>query len=202
VVGSSNEEMSARTRRQLVAAAMKLFSAQGYAQTSVQELVDEAGLTKGAFYHHYKGKEGILREIHDTFLDEQVENARAAVVPGQSASVTLRKLIQSEMRAIHLHQEAITIFLRERRAFSPEAWKTIKAKRDELEKIFFDVIERGIAGGEFRADEEPRLVAYGILGMVHWAHEWYRPNKFGATSAIAETFSNMVLEGLTGRQSG
>lgn len=196
MAGSSNEEMSARTRRQLIAAAMKLFSARGYAQTSVQELVDEAGLTKGAFYHHYKGKEGILREIHDTFLDEQVEKAKAAVLPGESASTTLRKLILSEMQAVHLHQEAITIFLRERRAFSPESWKTIKAKRDALEAIFFEVIERGIRDGEFRSDEEPRLIAYGILGMVHWAHEWYRPNKFGSTSTIAETFSDMVLDGL------
>src|SRR5882672_8550319 len=92
---TANDEMSARTKRLLVDAAIKLFSAVGYAETSLQELVTEAGLTKGAFYHHYRSKEEILLEIHDNFIDEQIERARAAVGQGGTPADSLRALIRS-----------------------------------------------------------------------------------------------------------
>jgi AcrR family transcriptional regulator len=191
---TANDEMSARTKRLLVDAAIKLFSAVGYAETSLQELVTEAGLTKGAFYHHYRSKEEILLEIHDNFIDEQIERARAAVGQGETPADSLRALIRSEMRAISEHQDAVTVFLRERRAFSPDTWKEVRTKRDVLESVFVNLVEQGIADGEFH-DGDPQLIAYGILGMVHWAHEWYRP-RLGPTDKVADTFSDMVLDGL------
>ena len=127
------DEMSSRTKQTLLDTAVRLFSAVGYAETSLQELVDEAGLTKGAFYHHYKSKEEILRQIHDNFIDEQIARARAAVEAENSPSDALRSLIRSEMQAIHQHQDAVTVFLRERRSFSPETWQVVRKKRDELE---------------------------------------------------------------------
>jgi AcrR family transcriptional regulator len=191
---TANDEMSARTKRQLVDAAVKLFSANGYAATSLQELVSEAGLTKGAFYHHYRSKEEILRQIHDNFIDEQIERAEAAVREGSSPTESLRALIRSEMRAISEHQDAVTVFLRERQAFSPETWKEVRRKRDHLEQVFLDLVRDGIAAGEFR-DGDPQLITYGILGMAHWAHEWYRP-RLGPTDKIADTFADMILSGL------
>ena len=191
---TANDEMSARTRRVLVDAAIKLFSAVGYAETSLQELVTEAGLTKGAFYHHYRSKEEILLEIHDNFIDEQIERAQAAVSQCGTPADSLRALIRSEMRAISEHQDAVTVFLRERRAFSPDTWKEVRSKRDQLESVFVRLVEQGIADGQFH-DGDPQLIAYGILGMVHWAHEWYRP-RLGPTDKIADTFSDMVLDGL------
>ncbi len=180
-------------------AAIKLFSANGYAETSLQELVAEAGLTKGAFYHHYRSKEEILREIHDNFTDEQIERATAAVAEGGSPADSLRALIRSEMQAVSEHQDAVTVFLRERRAFSPETWKEVRRKRDELEAIFVNLVKDGIASGQFR-DGDPQLISYGILGMVHWAHEWFRP-RLGPTNRVADTFADMVLDGLA-RNSG
>jgi AcrR family transcriptional regulator len=191
---TANDEMSARTKRLLVDAAIKLFSAAGYAETSLQELVTEAGVTKGAFYHHYRSKEEILRQIHDDFIDGQIERAEAAVREGSTPSESLRALIRFEMGAISEHQDAVTVFLRERRAFGPETWKEVRAKRDRLEAVFVNLVKDGIAAGEFR-DGDPQLIAYGILGMVHWSHEWYRP-RMGPTDKVADTFADMVLDGL------
>ncbi|MBS1886561.1 MAG: helix-turn-helix transcriptional regulator, partial [Actinobacteria bacterium] len=64
------------TRRALVETALGLFEAHGYAGTPVQRIVDQAGLTKGAFYHHFETKEDLLYEIHDEFIDDQLSRAR------------------------------------------------------------------------------------------------------------------------------
>jgi len=56
------------TRANLVAAARQLFGEQGYAETSADEIVAAAGVTKGALYHHFEGKEDVFRAVF-----EQVE---------------------------------------------------------------------------------------------------------------------------------
>lgn len=53
----------AHTRAQLMAAARKTFAAQGYAATSMDSICAEAGLTRGALYHHFGGKEGLLEAV-------------------------------------------------------------------------------------------------------------------------------------------
>src|SRR4051812_13176125 len=57
------------TRRALVESAIKLFGEKSYAATSVQEITEAAGVTKGAFYHHFETKEDLLALIHDEFAD-------------------------------------------------------------------------------------------------------------------------------------
>jgi TetR/AcrR family transcriptional regulator, transcriptional repressor for nem operon len=49
------------TRRRLIAAATRLMLRQGYASTTVDQICEESGLTKGAFFHHYSSKEELTR---------------------------------------------------------------------------------------------------------------------------------------------
>ena len=48
--------------------AFSLFIQKGYRDVSLQEIVDEVGLTKGAFYHYFKGKEQLFTEVIDHFF--------------------------------------------------------------------------------------------------------------------------------------
>lgn len=59
----SRAEMIAETTARLIAAARSAFAGQGYAETSMDTLCAEAGLTRGALYHHFGGKEGLLEAV-------------------------------------------------------------------------------------------------------------------------------------------
>lgn len=50
-------ELAEGTRRRLLDAALHVIRAQGYAGTSVDDICREAGVTKGSFFHHFKGKD-------------------------------------------------------------------------------------------------------------------------------------------------
>lgn len=64
--------MLEETRIKLLEAARRHFGAYGYAQTSMDELTASAGLTRGALYHHFGGKSGLLAAVVDT-LDAELD---------------------------------------------------------------------------------------------------------------------------------
>ncbi|KOG87710.1 TetR family transcriptional regulator, partial [Streptomyces varsoviensis] len=54
--------------QRLLAAATRLFADQGYDRTSVQEIVEAAGVTKGALYHYFGSKDDLLHEVYARLL--------------------------------------------------------------------------------------------------------------------------------------
>jgi AcrR family transcriptional regulator len=70
------------TRQLLVSVARDLFTEHGYAGTSVADIIQGAGVTRGALYHHFAGKEALFRAVHDAVQADamsRVVTARLAV---------------------------------------------------------------------------------------------------------------------------
>ncbi|MBA3301104.1 MAG: TetR/AcrR family transcriptional regulator [Thermoleophilaceae bacterium] len=73
--GRTQRERSAATTAELIDAARGLFAADGYAATLLEDVVREAGVTKGALYHHFAGKRELFRAVF-----EREQRALAAAV--------------------------------------------------------------------------------------------------------------------------
>ena len=65
----TQEERSGKSRHQILDAALKLFSHRGYGATSVRDIAEEAGLSKGNVYHHFADKEAIFRGLIDRYFE-------------------------------------------------------------------------------------------------------------------------------------
>ncbi len=78
------EIRSAVTRETLAGIARPLFSERGFDAVSAEEIVERAGLTRGALYHHFGGKEGLFNAVHEALhreIAERIERA-AEQAPG------------------------------------------------------------------------------------------------------------------------
>jgi AcrR family transcriptional regulator len=73
-------QRSERTRAQLVATARELFAARGYAEVSTEEVVRSAGVTRGALYHQFAGKEELFRAVLEQVEDELTQRVAATVL--------------------------------------------------------------------------------------------------------------------------
>ena len=61
------------TKSRIVSAAWKLFCENGYDDTTVEEIVEESGTSKGSFYHYFSGKDALLSSLSDLFDDKYQE---------------------------------------------------------------------------------------------------------------------------------
>jgi AcrR family transcriptional regulator len=124
-----------QTRAALVAAARDVFGEQGFAGTNTEEIVAQAGVSKGALYHHFTGKEDLFRAV---FEQVQLE------VSDQVAAVFLERdawdaLVAGCVLWIDAHQDPAVrrIVLRDARAVL--GWEVVR----ELEARFGAVGLRG-----------------------------------------------------------
>ena len=187
------------TRRALIASALELFGSKGYEATSVQEITDGAGVTKGAFYHHFESKEDLLRLIHDEFVDEQLAAVQAVLAEHEDPVRQLEELFRFFAESVRRFQPNVTVFFQERRYLTGDRFAAVKKKRDEFDRLFRGVITNGVEQGAFRDDLDPQVVYLGIIGMFSWMHQWYRPRGRLSTEEIADTFSRWLLDGLRAR---
>lgn len=68
---------AAQTRADILAAARRLFTENGFAATTTSEIAEAAGVTVGALFHHFEGKTGLFRSVFfelETELDDKVRS--------------------------------------------------------------------------------------------------------------------------------
>ena len=80
------------TVQKILAVSYRLFLEKGYDHTTIQDITDALGMSKGAVYHHFKSKEAILDRIYDQIYAESGLHAAALDAPGLSGLEKLRKL--------------------------------------------------------------------------------------------------------------
>jgi AcrR family transcriptional regulator len=94
-------ERSDATRAALVAAARPLFAERGYAGVGAEEIVQAAGVTRGALYHHFGGKPGLLetvyRQIEKELTEEVVQGALGSSDPLEAMRFAIGVFMDASM---------------------------------------------------------------------------------------------------------
>jgi AcrR family transcriptional regulator len=181
------------TKAALIESATKLFEAKGFHNTSTQEIVDQAGLTKGALYHHFAQKEDLLALIHSRFINEYFVLTKPIQGQGLEPIAELRELVRAVVTVNGRFHREVVIFAQERRALRSERYYHLRETRRDITLGFSACIERGQQSGDFRRDLDPLLSARAILGMCGWMSQWYFDTDTHRYEEIAEAFSSYAL---------
>jgi AcrR family transcriptional regulator len=184
------------TRATLLEAAVALFGQRGFHATTVDQITDRAGVTKGAFYHHFESKEDVLRQIHAEYAEGMVRGARDVVAEDDQRPVDqLRALIMRAVVTLGTYSSHVAVFYQEYRFLSGKSYDAIRAMHDEEEAILLDVIERGKAAGELRPDVNPKLLMFAISGITAWTYQWYQETGPMTLDEIATYMADTILHG-------
>ncbi len=75
----TQRERSEATRAALMAAARRLFTERGYSGVGTEEIVEAAGITRGALYHHFRDKKALFEAVHEQVTADLIEAISARV---------------------------------------------------------------------------------------------------------------------------
>ncbi len=174
-----------------------LFQVKGFTQTSIQDIVEELGVTKGTFYYYFTSKEELLMEINDRYINDVLEKQYAIIEnPETDARTKIKEIITMLIKNIDKQGANAKIFFRELNNLNEKHLKIIVAKRKEFYLNLQKVIEEGIKSGELRSDLRPDIVTFGILGICNWSYHWFDPQGELSDVQVAHIFADMVLNGL------
>lgn len=102
------------TRNQLVAAARALFLEQGFGKTTIQQLADHVGISKGAVYLHFRSKSQVMLAILEQLGEEILEGVREI---GERADLSAREKLRAQLRYqfddVLEHQRLMEVYLNE-----------------------------------------------------------------------------------------
>lgn len=92
----SRNKYPEETRKKILDISFRLFSEKGYDHTTIQDIVDRLGMSKGAVYHHFKSKEDILDHLYDQYyVDSHMFDILEA--PSLTGLEKLRELLRRQL---------------------------------------------------------------------------------------------------------
>ncbi len=181
---------------EIIAAAAKVFRTRGYHAATVQDIADEVGILKGSLYHHFESKEDLLYLIVKEPIARMYQTMGEIVATDLPAPEKLRRAILAHVEAFDRHYPHLFVYLREREEMKRRFRELIKLSPKQYERFWQQILREGIKSGEFRADLDVQVVSYGLLGMLNWLYQWYRPQGRLSVREVAEQFTAIALSGL------
>lgn len=184
-------------KEEIMRCAIKLFFAKGFYETSMEDICNCAGITKGTLYYYINSKDELLFEIHDRYITAVIKRAEGVLkkLKNMSSKEKIKGIIEVHARVMHDFKDEITVFFKEMDALSPERFKLIADKREEYFNLVYRVIEDGISKGEFK-NINPKIVCLSLLGMLNWMYQWYNPKGKLNVEEIAEIMKEVILNGI------
>lgn len=184
------------TRDEVLAAALEVFRERGYERTTVRAIAERAGVTISSLYAHISSKEALFLDLAQPVLERARSDMAALLASDGPFREKLERAIVRATSAFDDEHAELVIYLRD---FFPVLERADPAARREYEQHWVDLIAQGIEEGLLREDIDPKMTAYGILGMVNWMHHWYRPGGRYTAAQLGEQYAAMIIDGLIKR---
>ena len=173
-----------------------LFEEKGFSETSIQDIVEAIGVTKGTFYYYFTSKEQLLMDIHLGYIGDLLERQEKIQQMQLSNREKVTQLIALLITDIANHGPSGKVFFREMRHLCEDNALEVKGKREKFRKNLEEIISDGMVQNEFRQGLEPDIIAFAILGVTNWSYQWFNPAGGISADRLADIYSDLILNGI------
>jgi AcrR family transcriptional regulator len=186
---------SRRTRTRILEHAAKVFARDGYRGTSLNRIIRESGLTKGAFYFHFESKEALalatFRYTQERFLGRMVERAGRQ----ENGLAALAEMLRTRARLLR-EEPTLEAVLRSGAELGATAGpkSEFRAFQDLTLGQFAELVRRGQTEGVIRSELDPQATAETIFAAMVGAD---RLSRLVSGRADLEERTEHLLEVLT-----
>ena len=198
---SRGTRRSARTRERIVAAATEVFARRGFHGARVADIAEAAGMAYGLVYHHFRNKEEILAAIFaerwGDYVDYLTELGRNPAPFRERIARLVHFWVETYRSEPHLMTVMINEISRSYEFLDSHDLGTVLVTFDAIEGLLVEARDRG----EVRAELDPRLISYAIIGVAEMVLTGYVMDTLhrdgrDAFAADERQLVSMLLEGL------
>jgi len=161
------QNRSQQTHQKILDAALVVFARDGYAASSVNEVCAEAGVSKGAFFHHFPTKQALFLELLETWLatlDLQMETIRQEYQAVPQALIHMAELMGNVYQVAGGYLPVFLEFWTQA-SRDPAVWQVVIAPYHRYQEYFTSLIQQGIREGTLKP-VDPALVAGALLAQA------------------------------------
>lgn len=185
-----------RRRREVIAAAAKVFAQRGYHETTIEDLMQASGMTRGGLYHYTESKRDLLLAVIDELMRPLLAQARELMQEPQPPEVHLRQLLRLWLAHVATHRNHMIVFSQERHTLSHgPGWSEVAKARKRFERMLAEVMDRGRDEGSLRP-ADPQLAMLMLLGAVNYTPQWFTAKGRLSPEQIADLYCDMLLDGI------
>lgn len=190
------------TRENLLSAGLRVFSRRGYSSTRLEDIAEEADVTRGAIYHHFGSKENLYK----TLISERSEgiNKLAENILGEDLSPS-RKMKELLVRLLEYGEEnaeyrallELVLYKVEHvEGLSSLVKQTVDGRRS-LAKFIEGLIREAIDAKVFRADIDPRVASYAFIAYLNGVGLiWIQDPESFSIAHDADQLAEALFQGL------
>jgi AcrR family transcriptional regulator len=161
-------------KQQLLDKATELFAARGYADTRVLDIVRAAGVAKGLFYWYFENKEALFRELVEDMRFRLRRAQAEAMDPDADPLTRLRQGAEASLRFMAVHSHFFALL--EVENLDKQFADVLRRNTDVHVSDVAAIIRDGIVDGLIR-NEDPELLAYGVVGAVGYYGHFHRTGR-------------------------
>ncbi len=184
-------------RARLLHAAADLFASQGYHATGMKDLEQATGMGRSSLYHYFSNKEELLFEITTRYLRELVGIGHTLLDEDLEPAARLRHFSRVVMRSVADDLAELTVCFREVHSVTGENQRTLLDLHRSYERVWARMLHAGSTAGVFV--ETDAITVKSVIGMHHYSYLWLRPEGKRSPESIADSFCDLLFEGLMPR---
>jgi AcrR family transcriptional regulator len=195
---ATTEKRVPRKRRvEVLDAAARVFHEKGYDATTIQDIADEVGILKGSVYYYISSKEDVLFEVLEEVHQAAIQAVTEAVDAADDPISKIRAFVETLARFNAENQVRMGVFLHDFGSLSEPRRMEIVRERDRYDRTLRKLISDGQSKGVVSKDIDPKLVAFGVMGMINSIYQWYRPSGARKPEQIGSAYADLVIRAVS-----
>lgn len=172
----------------------RIFSKQGYHNTSLDDVARTLKVSKGTLYNYVRDKQEILFECHKMALDIGDRAFEFAKGSATTAGETLRLVLRQYISTLIDELGACGV-ITEMAALRPDDREVVVGRRDKLRAGFVELLRRGVVDGSLRAIDE-KMAILTFMAALENVPLWYAPEGPLTGDQIADRISDILMHGM------
>lgn len=175
--------------------AAKLFSENGYLDTSMSEIASAARMSKGGVFHYFSTKDEVLCFILGNYMDLVLERLEEDLEKIGDSFSRLQFFIFRHIELYEKNTAESRTLLHEAHNLPPRHFKILAEKEKKYFQVLANLLSDYLGGSIPKA--RSTAMAFTLFGMCNWIYQWYDPKGTLTPKELSEMIFSIFSAGVT-----